>query len=106
FDFSLLQQALALDERIAAEAMEELVRRRILHAVGDRFDFTHDRIRDVAYRQLLPPRRQVLHGAVARALDAIHADALEPPYAALALHYREADIQDKALQYLRRAGAQ
>src|SRR5436309_7307878 len=36
---------------------EELVRRRVLH-VGERFDFTHDRIREVAYGGLLAHRRK------------------------------------------------
>jgi predicted ATPase len=57
FDFSLLQRAAGLSARDAAEAVEELVRRRVLHGAGERLDFTHDRIRDVAYLRLLPATR-------------------------------------------------
>ena len=105
FEFELLQRAAGIDEREAAEGLEELVRRRVLHAVGERFDFTHDRIREVAYASLLAPRRALLHGNVARALEALHAANLEPFCAALGTHYRESQAWDKAWPYLRRAGA-
>src|SRR5262249_26387473 len=49
FDFALVQCAAGLGEDEAAQATEELVRRRILHGLGERFDFTHERIREGAY---------------------------------------------------------
>ena len=104
FDFALLARAAEMPERDAAEALEELVRRRVLDAVGGRFDFTHDRIREVVSSQLLPARRKLVHGAVARALEALHAENLEPHYSALGLHYREAELPEKAVIYLRHAG--
>src|SRR5262249_35711354 len=78
FDFALVQRAAGLEEEGAAQGMEELVRRRVLSGVGERFDFSHDRIREVAYRQLLPPRRRLLHRRVAEALEALHANDLRP----------------------------
>lgn len=75
------------------------MRRRLLHGVGEQFDFTHDRIRSGVYAALLPPRRRVLHAAVGAALEALHADDLEPHHAALALHYREAEVWAKAVEY-------
>src|SRR5262249_20623859 len=41
FDFALLQRAAGLDERHAAEGVEELVRRPVLHGLGEQLDFTH-----------------------------------------------------------------
>ena len=73
FEFALLQRATGLAEREAAQAMEELVRRRILHGVGERFDFTHDRIREAIATGLLAPRRKVLHGQVATAIEDLYA---------------------------------
>jgi DNA-binding SARP family transcriptional activator len=95
FDFAWLQRASGLSEHAAAEGVEELVRRRLLHAVSDGFDVTHDRIREVVYGALLPPRRTLLHQDVATALDALTAAALEPPAAALGLHYRRVDVLDQ-----------
>lgn len=43
FEFALLQRAAGVDEQDAAAGVEELVRRRVVHVVGDRFDFSHDR---------------------------------------------------------------
>lgn len=105
FEFALLQSATGLPEREAAEGVEELVRRRALHGVGARLDFVHDRIREVAYGQILPPRRKLLHASVGRAVEAVYADDLEPHHGALGLHYRHGRVWDKAVAYLRQAGA-
>lgn len=104
FDFALLERAAGLGEREAAEGVEELVRRRVLTGVGERFDFTHDRIREVAYGQLLLPRRKLLHGLVAKAMEELYAENLEPHYLALGVHYREGEAWGKALAYFRQAG--
>ena len=104
FDFAVLARAAGLDELRVAEGVEELVRRRVLRATAERLDFTHDRIREVAYGQLLPPRRRLLHAQVAAAMEAVYHDALEPHYAALAAHCCRGEIWDKGLVYLRHAG--
>lgn len=104
FDFALLQRASQLPDREAAGCVEELVRRRMLHGVDEGFDFTHDRIREVVYAGLLPPRRKLLHGDVAVALEALTAGALDPPAGALGLHYRHAEVPRKAQVWLTTAG--
>lgn len=104
FDFALLHRAAALDEGDAASGVEELVRRGILHGVGEHFDFTHDRIREVAYGALLGPRRQLFHRRVAEAIEDLHRAPLEPHMLALGLHYREAGAWSKSVDYLMRAG--
>jgi len=104
FEFPLLQRASGLDEQRAAEGLEELVRRRVLRAVGERFDLVHERIREVVYDQVSLPRRRLLHGRVAEALEALHAPQLEPHALALGTHYREAEVWAKAARFLRRAG--
>lgn len=104
FDFALVQSAAGMGENEAAQAMEELVRRRVLHGVGEGFDFTHDRMREVAYGQLLPPRRGLLHRRVAEALETLRMDDLGPHDLALGLHYLEAEVWDKAASHLSRAG--
>ena len=81
FEFTLLQRASTLDERNAAEGVEELVHRRVLRAAGDQFAFTHDWIRDVAYDRLLQPTRNLLHLRVTEALEGLHARYPPPPVA-------------------------
>ena len=104
FEFALAQRAARLDEREAADGLEEIVRRRVLHSVGGGLDFTHDRVRNVAYGELLPPRRAVLHAAVGAAIESVYADRLEAQRATLGMHYRLGEVWDKALANLRAAG--
>ena len=104
FDFTLLRRATGLDEEDTASAVEELVRRRILHGVGERFDFAHDRIRDAAYARILTPRRRLIHRRIAEAIEALHQGNLEPHALALGLHYQSAEVWDRAAGYLRQAG--
>ncbi|HXH83419.1 MAG TPA: AAA family ATPase [Candidatus Tectomicrobia bacterium] len=106
FEFPLLARTAGMPDAEAAEALEELVRRRVVHGVGERFDFVHERIRNVAYASLLPPRRTLLHAAAAMALEERHAENLASHYMALGTHCREAGMWAKAVIYLRRAGAQ
>jgi DNA-binding SARP family transcriptional activator len=105
FEFALLQHLSGLSEEEVARGVEELTRRRLLRSVGEHFDFTHDRVREVTYRRILAPRRKVLHRRVAEALATLHAENLEPHHLALGLHYAEAEVWDQALIHLRRAGA-
>ena len=73
FDFALLGRAAALGDAGAAEGVEELVRHRILQIGAEGFEFTHDRIREVVFDELLPPRRVLIHRGIAEALEALHA---------------------------------
>jgi DNA-binding SARP family transcriptional activator/tetratricopeptide (TPR) repeat protein len=104
FDFPLLYRASALTELEAAEGTEELVRRRVLHGVGERFDFTHDWVREAAYARVAPLSRRLLHVAVAGAIEDGAADALERHYPELAEHYRRAERWDAALVHHGNAG--
>jgi DNA-binding SARP family transcriptional activator len=100
FDFVLLQRAAGQGEQEAAEGVEELVRRRILRGIGEQFDFTHDRIRQVVNDGLLSPTRRALHFVIAEALEDLYAGDLERVYDRLAYHYARTDQSDKAVTYL------
>jgi DNA-binding SARP family transcriptional activator len=104
FDFALLLRATRLDEAMVAAGVEELVRRRVLDGVGERLEFTHERTRAVAYNQLVQPRRRMLHQQVGESIEALAPSNLEPHYLALGIHYREAEVWAKAVEYLRLAG--
>ena len=104
FEIPLLQRASGLGEEEAAEAVEELIRRRLLQSVGERLDFIHDRVREVAYGRILPLRRAMLHRRVAEALASLHEGDLEPYDLALGLHYTDGELWNQAVVHLRRAG--
>ena len=105
FDFALLCRAAGREESDAAEALEELVRRRVVQNVGERFDFTHDRIREVAYGGLLRERQRALHARIARAMAALYADRLAEEVERLAHHAARGELGETAVIYLRQAGA-
>jgi DNA-binding SARP family transcriptional activator/predicted ATPase len=104
FDFVLLRQSAGLAETDAAEALEELVRRRVVHSVGERFDFTHDRIREVAYGRLLRERQRALHARIAESMETLYADRLGDQVERLAHHAALGRLGEKAVRYLHQAG--
>ena len=104
FDFSLLEGAAELGAAETAEGVEELVGRRILHVVGERLDFTHERIREVVYAKLLAPYRRRVHEATARALERLQGPDLRPHALALGRHYYASEIWDAAYRHLAEAG--
>jgi DNA-binding SARP family transcriptional activator len=103
--FALLMAAAHLDEDSLIDSVEELSRRRILreHGATD-YDFTHDRLRDVAYAELSQARRRQLHRYVAEALESVYAHQLNEQSALLAGQWEQAGQRDKAVTYLQRAG--
>jgi predicted ATPase len=105
FEFQLLRRSAGLEEHEAAEALEELVRRRIVHNVGEHFDFTHDRIREVAYGLLLHERQRVLHARIAHSMETLYADRLGEQVERFAHHAARGELGSKAVMYLRQAGA-
>jgi DNA-binding SARP family transcriptional activator/tetratricopeptide (TPR) repeat protein len=106
FEFAMLRHVTEFDELEAAKGVEEMVRRCVLREAGERFDFVHDRIRDVAYQRLLSERRRLLHRRVARAIEALHPADLDQYCGALARHYRAARDWPQAARYLGQAGHQ
>ena len=106
FDFDTLMQVGGDGEAQLLEAVESLVKRRLLreHAEGGVYDFSHDKLREVVYGDIGGARRRLLHQAVAEALEH-HGDAdAHEHLARLADHYASAQVWPKALHYLQRAG--
>ena len=66
--FDLLAKASDWDEDSVSRALDELWRRRLIEGLqGTQYDFTHDRIREVAVEELSPVRRRFFHRRIARA---------------------------------------
>ncbi len=104
FTFDLLRQASQLDENGAMLGVDELWRRGILREQADgRYDFSHDRIRDVTYDEISPVQRPLLHRRVAQALEARHIDDPDSISGQLGLHYQRAGDRSAAIGYFERA---
>jgi DNA-binding SARP family transcriptional activator len=94
------------EEQVARD-LDELWRRQLLlTSGGDTYDFSHDKLREVAYRMLSPARRRHHHGSLARALRDVHADRLDAVAGQVAAHLHRAGADDEAVDwYLRAATA-
>ncbi|MDN5913868.1 MAG: AAA family ATPase [Pseudonocardia sp.] len=85
--------------------LDELWQRHILRERGAAWDFSHDRIREVALGSISPARRRTLHRSVAEAIESHHAEDLGPVSARLAAHYEAAGVEWRAVAAYERAAA-
>jgi predicted ATPase len=104
FTFDVLLQAGPDDEASMVQALDELWQKRIVREQSTNvFDFTHDKLREVAYAEINAPQRRLLHRRIARALELLNADNLDPVSAQIAAHYEQAGLFEQALPYYQRA---
>jgi DNA-binding SARP family transcriptional activator/predicted ATPase len=106
FTLDLLMAASQADADRAVHALDELWQKRIVREQGaTSYDFTHDKLREVAYAQISVPHRRLLHQRLAQALEALQADDLDPVCGQIATHYERAGLLEQALPYYQRAAA-
>ena len=92
------------DEDTVVHGLEELWRRRTIREQGlGAYDFSHDKIRDVAYAEMSQARRSLCHRRAAQALEVLHATDLDPVCALIAAHYERAGLAEQAISYYRLA---
>jgi tetratricopeptide (TPR) repeat protein len=123
FTVETLREASGADEHDFMHGLDELWQRRIVRAVqlqsavssgststseqlstgSASFDFSHDKIRDVAYAELSPIKQRHWHLRVARALEAVYAVNLDSVSGQLAAHFDRAGDAARAIPYYQRA---
>ena len=105
-DFTLDVLTRACDSQDASliESLDELWKRRIVreHGTG-RFDFSHDRLREVAYATIGPMQRRTFHRRAAEALEAVYAGDLDAVVAQIAAHYDRSEQAELAIDHYERA---
>ena len=108
FHFETLQALSDLGEPEFLQALEALERRCLLRAEADggHYDFSHDKVREVVYRDIPAARRALLHRAVAQQLEAHDAGDAHDRHARLAEHYERGQVWPQALHYLCAAAEQ
>jgi DNA-binding SARP family transcriptional activator/predicted ATPase len=106
FSFDLLQKATDWDDDSVSHALDELWQRRIVESRGTSdYDFTHDRLREVAYAELSLVRRRHLHRRVARALAEMHGAEIESWQGQIAMHFENAGMPEEAIEHYSRAAS-
>lgn len=104
FSFDLLQTATDWDDASVNQALEELWRRRIIESRGNlEYDFTHDRLREVASEELSLVRRRYLHRRMARALAEVYEADIESWNGRIATHLEQAGMPEDAISHYMRA---
>jgi predicted ATPase len=98
-----------LVERVSESSAEQIVERldeaaRAGIVAGDeagygRHRFAHALFRGVLYEDLSASSRIETHGWIATAIEELHKDDLKPHLPALAHHFKEGGIADKAIDY-------
>jgi len=101
-----LSRTLALD---IADVLQKLVeieqRHRLVRSTDSAFEFTHQKIREVIYSDLLGELRRVYHLKTASCLEQVLAEKISDGYMAdIALHYVEGGAPEKAFEYLVKLG--
>lgn len=90
FEFRLLT-ALAddVDDEACGAAIDEALQARVVEALREpgHYHFAHALFRETLYDEIPVPRRSRLHLKLARAIEMIHGDDLEPHLPALAHHH-------------------
>lgn len=98
FEYPVLQRAWE-SESDGLAALEGLLRAHLVIERQSRYEFSHDKIREVVYGRLSLPRRQLLHGRVLQTLEQVYAGQLEAWAGVLARHAYQAEEYKKALEY-------
>jgi tetratricopeptide (TPR) repeat protein len=87
--WELEDQALIYQERVVPE---------------EEYSFQHVLTQETIYQGILRRRRTVFHQQVAEAMEALYQDGLEEYYEQLAYHYERSGVDEKAIEYLLKAG--
>ena len=104
FTVEILTQASDGDEGSLVRALDELWQRRLIREQGEHgYDFSHDKIREVAYAGISLARRRLLHRGVAQSLEQIYATELDSISGELAAHYEQAGLREEAISYYQKA---
>ena len=102
FDFETVAAVTREPDEQVIQALETLVKRRLLREESEDgfYDFSHDKVREVVYREIGGARRVTLHRAVGEVLEQRAEGEPEERHARLAEHYERGHAWQKALQYL------
>lgn len=104
FTLDLIVHVSGSDEQSVVHALNELWQRRIVREQGPAsYDFTHDKLREVARYEISAPQRHLWHRRIARSLAALHADHLDPFSGQIAVHYEQGGEAHLAIAYYQRA---
>jgi DNA-binding SARP family transcriptional activator len=104
FSLDVLAHAGGYSEDDLVRSLDELWQRHILREQGAaEYDFSHPLFRDVAYAQISPLRRRMLHRRAAQALEIVYQPELDAVSGLVAIHYELGGSAEQAIHVYQRA---
>jgi len=100
FDLNVVRQTSGRRDEEVVDALEQLSARQLISENAGTYQFDHDLIRNIVYRDLSAGRRQLLHRRAAAALLGHRSDDV----GALARHFEQAGDLAQAADYALQAG--
>lgn len=104
FTHELLAVASGADDDALVQGVDELWRKRLIREQSGGYDFSHDKIREVAYNETSPVRQRQHHSKIANALEIIYQQNLDPFSGQVAAHWEAAGDSHRASLLFQRAG--
>jgi class 3 adenylate cyclase/tetratricopeptide (TPR) repeat protein len=109
FSHQLLKAVTGMPESDLQSGLARLIDNQLIFRRGTPPDaayaFKHALVQDAAYESLLRTRRKAIHAAILAVLEADHRGNLSEVVEMLAHHAQRGEVWDKAVSYLRQAGA-
>ena len=106
FTLEVLLQVESENEEGAISALDELWQKRVIREQNPgEFDFTHDKLREVALAEISPPQRRLYHRKIAQVLETLNGQDRDPVSSQIAAQYEQAGMFEQAIPYYQRAGA-
>lgn len=108
FSYELLVQVSGQDENYIRSALSTLVKTEFLYQRGTpplaNYTFKHALIQEIAYQAILKRQRTEFHGRIVDALEQNFPAVVETQPELIAWHCTQAKLDEKALNYWRKAG--
>src|SRR5262249_31306601 len=107
--YDLLHEICGLTEDLLRRLLDNLQGAEFLYTTqlfpDLQYTFKHALTHDVTYSGVLHERRRDIHGRVVGAIERLHPDRRSEHVERLAHHAHRGELRDKAVHYLRQAGA-
>lgn len=107
--FNLLREISRLSEEALRHLLDKLQAAEFIYTTqlfpDLQYTFKHSLICDVAYSGVLSEHRRTIHASISSAMESVYADRLAEQVERLAYHSLRGELKEKAVLYLRQAGA-
>lgn len=104
FSFTVLTKASTRAETVVVKQLDELLEHHIIRELkSEVYDFSHDKIREVAYLEMSSAKKRLFHKLIAEAIEVIYGKTADQQYSQLAFHFDRSKQPEKAIFYYKKA---